>query len=55
MKEYNLTFTEDEMNYIINAIASRPYNEAYKYINNIQQQLQKAEEANTKTPNVSND
>lgn len=39
MKEYTFTFTEEETNQVINAIASKPYGEVFKLMNKIQEQI----------------
>lgn len=45
MKEYKFTFTEEETNQLINAIAAKPYGEVFKLMNKIQEQIR-----NSNTP-----
>lgn len=40
MKTFELKFTEEQLNYILNAVAQRPYVECQKIIETIQQQVQ---------------
>ena len=38
MKQFKITLTEEEINYVINVIASRPFNECHEILDNIQSQ-----------------
>lgn len=40
MKTFNFTFTEEEANIVINAVAAKPYGEVFNLMNKIQQQIQ---------------
>jgi len=39
-QKLNFTFTADEANVVLNALASQPYNQVVKLISNIQQQAE---------------
>jgi len=38
MKKFNFEFTEEEANYLLNALSTRPFNECHVLISNINKQ-----------------
>lgn len=48
MRTYNFVFTEQEIGYILNALAKQPYIEVAEFIANIQKQAAEQEKAATK-------
>ena len=50
MNTFELTLTEDELNYIFKVIGSQPYIEVFKLINTIQNQIAKQQNDNEQKP-----